>query len=179
MSRFNILDITCENCAEEFKGTVWTAVHAGQDPELKELLLGGELNILMCPLCAHPAYQDHFVLYQEPAAELIAYIYPPSQEANREFLENSMMTNFREVQKSYLPRDRQGYDPIIVFGLETFVELMKEEEARAEQSQIAEAICKEKGIPYQKLGPSEARRLKTVRVIPCATRERGEILKGI
>ena len=54
-----------------------------------------------------------------------------------------------------------------------------EEAARAEQSQIAEAICKEKGIPYQKLRPSEARRFKSVRVIPGSKRENSEILKGI
>src|ERR1700752_3381742 len=111
MSSFNVLDITCEKCDEEFKGTVWTAIHAVQDPELKDLLLGGELNILMCPKCAHPAYQDHFVVYKAPAAEIIPYIYPPSQEADRDFLHSSMMNNFREVQKTHLPKDKQTYDP--------------------------------------------------------------------
>jgi len=179
MSSFNELDITCEECGEEFKGTVWTAVHAKQDPELKEVLLGGELNLVMCPKCSHVAYQDHFVLYQDPAAELVAYIYPPAQEGDDDFLKATMMTNFKEAQEVYPPKERKDYDPILVFGLETFVEMMQEEEARAEQSQIAEAICKEKKIPYQKLRPSEARRLQTVRVIPGSKRENSEILKGI
>ncbi len=90
-----------------------------------------------------------------------------------------MMINFKEAQAVFEPKDRKDYDPILVFGLETFVEMMQEEAARAEQSQIAEAICKEKGIPYQKLPPSEARRLQTVRVIPGSTRETADIVKGI
>jgi hypothetical protein len=179
MSSFNELDVTCRDCGEEFIGTVWTAIHAAEDPKLKEVLLGGELNLLMCPKCSHVTYKDHFVLYQDPAAELVAYIYPPAQEEDEEFLRKTMMTNFKEAQAVFEPKDRKDYDPILVFGLETFVEMIQEEAARAEQSQIAEAICKEKGIPYQKLRPSEARRLQAVRVIPGSKRENSEILKGI
>jgi CpXC motif protein len=179
MSSFNELDVTCEQCGEEFKGTVWTAIHAGEDPELKDLLQGGEFNLLMCPECSHIAYHDHFVLYQEPAAELVAYIYPLAQERDEVFLRAAMMTNFREAQAVYQPKDRKDYDPILVFGLETFVEMMQAEAARAEQSQIAQAICEERGIPYQLLRPSEARRLQSMRVIPGAKRDNAEIQKGI
>src|SRR5580765_5140910 len=122
MSTFNEIDVTCEDCAEEYKGIVWTAVHAGEDPVLKDILLGGELNILVCPKCARPAYQDHFVLYQDTPAELIAYIFPPSQKADEEFLRKSTLANFQEAQKVYAEKDRKDFEPIIVFGLETFVE---------------------------------------------------------
>ncbi len=179
MSSFNELDITCEDCGEEFKGVVWTAVHAAQDPELKDLLLGGELNLLMCPKCSHVSYQDHFVLYQDPAAELVAYIYPPSQKDDEAFLRKTIMSNFKEAQAIYSPRERKDYDPLLVFGLETFVEMMQAEEERAEQSQIAEAICKENKIPYSVLRPSEARRAQTVRVLPGTSRQKGDIVKGI
>ena len=179
MSTFNELDVSCPHCGEEFRGIVWTAIHATQDPELKDILLGGELNILMCPKCSHAFYKDHFVLYQDPAAELVAYIYPPAQSAEEEFLRVTMINNFKEAQAAYPAKDRKNYDPILVFGLKTFVEMMQAEEARAVQSQVAEAVCKEKGIPYVVLRPSEARQLETVRVIPGSQRKKEEILKGI
>jgi hypothetical protein len=166
MSTYNEIDIPCENCGEEFKGVVWTAVHATEDPVLKDILFGGELNLLMCPKCAHVAYQESFVLYQDPKAELIAYIYPPSQKAEEDFLSKTMLLNFHEAQKLYRPEERKNYEPILIFGLATFVEMMREEESRAEQSQIAEAICKEHKIPYTVLRPSEARRLASIRVRP-------------
>lgn len=166
MSTFNEIDVTCEECAEEFTGTIWTAVHAQEDPELKDILLGGELNILMCPKCSRAAYQDHFVLYQDPAAELIAYIYPPNQAVEADFLHKAMRTSFLDAQQVYPLKERKEYEPILVFGLETFVEMMHEEESRAEQSQIAEAICKEQKIPYLLLRPSKARSLGLLRVLP-------------
>src|SRR6267142_1047983 len=118
MSSFNELDVTCRDCGEEFTGTVWTAIHAAEDPKLKEVLLGGELNLLTCPKCSQVTYKDLFVLYQDPAAELIAYIYPPAQEGEEEFLRKTMMINFKEAQAIYEPKDRKDYDPILVFGLE-------------------------------------------------------------
>ena len=183
MSTFNDIDVECEECGEEFKGVVWTAVHAQQDPELKDLLLGGELNILFCPKCSHVAYQDHFVLYQDPLAELIAYIYPPAQERDAEFLQKTMMVNFAEAQMVYEPKDRKDYDPILVFGLDAFVRMMEREDRRAEQSQIAEALCAEHQIPYVKLRPSRARALRMMRVLPCIPSSkapaRGEVLAGL
>src|SRR5579871_5023263 len=105
MSTFNDIDITCEQCGKEFRGTIWTAIHAKQDPELKELLLGGEINLVMCPECSHVAYQDHFVLYQDPTAELIAYVYPASEHGNIETLKNMMLSGFREAQAIYETKD--------------------------------------------------------------------------
>ncbi len=79
MSAFNEINVTCENCGEEFKGTIWTAIHAAADPELKQLLLGGELNILFCPKCSHTFFYEHFLLYQDPRIKLVAYVYPPDR----------------------------------------------------------------------------------------------------
>src|SRR5476649_950953 len=112
-------------------GILWTAVHAGEDPILNDILLGGELNILMCPKCSHAAYRDHFVLYQDPAAQLIAYIYPPDQSGEKEFLRKAMLLTFHEAQKVLEPKDRKDYEPLIVFGLATFVEMMRQEDLRA------------------------------------------------
>lgn len=183
MSTYNDIDITCEECGHEFRGTIWTAIHAGQDPELKDLMLGGELNLVMCPECAHVAYQDHFVLYQDPSAEIIAYIYPEIQAGQAEDLRQRMMEGFQEAKMFYENERPITYEPILVFGLESFIEMMRAEDDRAEQSQIAEIICGENNIPMIRLTPNQARALTTVRVLPTtgetknATRE--EVLKGI
>jgi len=183
MSTFNEINISCPNCGKEYKGIIWTAIHASQDPELKDLLLGGEINLLMCPDCAHVAYQEHFILYQDPAAELVAYIYPPSQQEGEEFLHTSIMNSFKDAQAIYPPKDRKDYDPILVFGLEKFVGMMQEEDRWAAQSQVAEAICKENSIPYKKLRPFDARRLRMLRVLPTAVASthpaRADVLGGL
>lgn len=183
MSAFNDIDMTCEQCGHEFRGTVWTAVNAKQDPELKDILLGGELNMVMCPECAHVEYHDHFVLYQDPSAELLAYVYPESEKVREPELRTMMITGFREAQNVYAEKDRIRYDPVLVFGLESLVEMMTDEEARGEQSQIAEVLCKEEKIPFVVLPPARARGHRLPRVLPVTTAgaspTRAEVLSGI
>lgn len=183
MSAYNEIDVTCEQCGEEFKATVWTAVHSEQDPELKDLLLGGELNLLMCPGCSHVAYQDHFVLYQDPAAEIVAYVYPARERAQAAELYKMTLAGFREAQAVYPEKDRLPYDPLLVFGLDSLVEMLAKEKEQAEQSQIAEFLCRENHIPFTMLRPSQARRHGLVRVIPSrdspAATDRESVLAGL
>ncbi len=130
MSTFNELDVTCEQCGEEFNGTVWTAIHAGEDPELKDLLLGGELNILFCPKCAHTFYYEHFLLYQDPRLRLVAYVYPPAEENRRAELEILMKRGFSEAQETFKPKDRLLYGPSLFFGLDELQARIRHEEER-------------------------------------------------
>lgn len=183
MSTFNDIDIECEHCGESFRGTVWVAIHAGQDPELKELLLGGELNLVSCPHCVHVAFHERFLIYQEPAAELVVYVYPEASRAQESELQKMMLSGFREAQVLLPEKERLPYDPILLFGLEELIEMLQREEAIADQSQVAQAICKENQLQTVLLKPSRARALQSPRVIPyvgsTAKPTRAEVEAGI
>jgi hypothetical protein len=137
MSSFNEIDVTCEACGEKFKGTVWTAIHAGEDPELKDLLLGGELNILFCPKCAHTFYYEHFLLYQDPRLRLVAYVYPPAEESRRTELDVLMKRSFVEAQETFEPKDRLPYEPSLFFGLDELQVRIHHEEDRLIEEEVA------------------------------------------
>jgi hypothetical protein len=158
-------------------------VHAGQDPELKELLQGGELNLVSCPECGHVAYHESFLIYQDPAAELLAYVYPEAQRAQEPELRKIMLAGFGEAQAMTAPKERLSYEPILLFGLEELIELLQKEESYAEQSQIAQELCRQNEVQVALLSPAHARRLDTVRVIPHTgihpAPTRIEILAGI
>jgi hypothetical protein len=162
---------------------VWVAVHAGQDPELKELMLGGELNLVSCPECGLVAYQEHFLIYQEPRAELVAYVYPESQESQAAELQKIMLKGFQDAQDTLPDKDRLHYDPILIFGLEGLIEMLQEEAAMAVQSQVAQALCEQQRLRTILLSPSHARRLHTMRVIPISgdgpQPTRSDVLAGI
>jgi hypothetical protein len=183
MSTFNDIDIECAECGEAFRGTVWVAIHAGQDPELKDLLLGGELNLVSCTSCTNVAYQERFLIYQEPLAELIAYVYPEIQKREEADLRALMLSGFHEAQATLPEKQRVDYDPVVFFGLKSLIDQLQKEEALAEQSQVAQAICKQNHIETVLLRPSHARRLGTMRVIPHTgkgnTPPREDILAGI
>ena len=43
----------CPSCKESFDADFWTVVRGDQDQDLKEALIDGELDMLMCPGCSH------------------------------------------------------------------------------------------------------------------------------
>src|SRR5437016_1255506 len=139
MSAFNEIDVTCAQCGEEFKGTVWTAIHAAVDPELKGLLLGGELNILFCPKCAHTFFYEHFLLYQDPRIKLVAYVYPAVEEPHKDELGKMMLRGFDEAQATFDPKERLPYGPELFFGLDTLQKRVRADEDRLVAEEVAEA----------------------------------------
>jgi hypothetical protein len=139
VSAFNEIDVTCKNCGHEFKGVVWTAVHAAQDPQLKDMLLGGELNILFCPQCGHTFFYEHFLLYQDPRLKLVAYVHPVAEENRREELEMSMDRGFDEAQAAFELKDRLSYRPVLVFGLDQLKERIRNDEKKLLEAEVDEA----------------------------------------
>jgi hypothetical protein len=166
MSTFNDIDVECPQCGEEFRGTVWVAIHAGQDPELKDLLLGGELNLISCPECGLISFQEQFLIYQEPAAELVAYVYPDAERGQEAELRKLMLSGFQQAQETLPKKERLSYDPVLVFGLEELIEMLRDEESLAHQSQIAQQLCKQNNLNFELLRPAQARRMHSVRVLP-------------
>jgi hypothetical protein len=181
VSTFNDIDMECPDCGEEFRGTVWVAIHAGQDPQLKELLLGGELNLVSCPECAHVAFHDHFLIYQDPAIELIAYVYPEIQKREETTLRAAMLQGFKDATESAPPDQRPAYGPTLLFGLESLIELLQKEEEMAEQSDVAEAVCKAEKIPFDSLHPAKARANQAPATIPKSASQasRTSVLAGL
>ena len=183
MSTYNDIDITCAKCGHDFRGTIWTAINARQDPELKDLALGGELNMVMCVECAHVMYQERFLLYQDPSIELVAYVHPTAEKVREDVLKETMMQGFEEAQKVYEKSKRLTYQPVIYFGLASLMESLRVEEARDEESEVAQVICKEHGIPFLTVSPSDARLQKILRLLPGKndgrTLRRSDLLSGL
>ncbi|MFN8482170.1 MAG: CpXC domain-containing protein [Anaerolineae bacterium] len=69
------INIHCPQCGQSFTADVQTIVDVGENPRLKEALLGGTLNIFACPNCGARGRLGTPLFYHDPARELaIAYI---------------------------------------------------------------------------------------------------------
>ena len=55
-------DIECTYCQHPNTVEVWSVINVDLDPELKDLLLGGELNMTECEACHKTFYAEHFLL---------------------------------------------------------------------------------------------------------------------
>lgn len=67
--------IRCPQCSTSFVVEVYTIVDVGEEPELKEQLLRGQINYARCPNCGAGGMLSSPLLYHDPEKELlIAYI---------------------------------------------------------------------------------------------------------
>jgi len=145
---------------------VWSAVNVREDPELKDLLLGGELNIVECAACKEPFHVDAFMLYHDPENEIIAFVFPMDETLDKEMMAEKMNLDFEASQATLPENERLAYGPVMLQGLNELVTFVEQEEEVALQGEVLEAIAKENGIPVRHLRPSRARDQELPRALP-------------
>jgi hypothetical protein len=139
---------------------VWSVINVDLDPELKDVMLGGELNMAECEACRKMFYAEHFLLYHDPGAELMAFVYPLANELQKDAYEKQTRENFETSQSLADDTERLAYPALTLFGLDSLLRLVEREDEEVLQSDIVALLAKEKGWPVVTLKRSVARRLK-------------------
>lgn len=121
----------CPTCGEELEFEVWTFIDVGQEPELRERLLRGEINVTCCPSCGEQTLLLMPLIYNDPAEEMLAFLIPHqlglterAWHAMVESMENTIQA-LLESDEEYLLR------PYIVSDLMELGKLITEPAARA------------------------------------------------
>lgn len=143
-------------CGETFEAPLWNSINLKEDPDLRSILMGGELNVTACSMCKSLVFTDRFVLVHDPDTQLLAFVHPKAREGEREFLETAMRKDTLEAQNMGQGM-KISYPPVLLFGLENLVDLMRLEEEAADQSAILDALSASLPIRLVKLSPSAAR----------------------
>jgi hypothetical protein len=86
MSIVRTVDIKCPRCGIEVPTTVWNSVNVSLDPEAKERLLAGKLNLFHCAVCGYDTQIGANLLYHDMEREYIAQFYPFGDTESEEFL---------------------------------------------------------------------------------------------
>lgn len=183
MSHLTSIETVCTFCRHPNDAEVWSAINVKTDPELKDILSGGELNMIECVSCKEIFYAEHFLLYHDPDFELMVFVYPHSYGSQKEKWELKTMADFAQTQAEAGPEQKLSYDPISLFGLNQLVFLVEDEEEMTIQSQIAELLAQENGFQVRRLKPSDARLHKLPLVLPyvdkAASSAREAVMDGL
>jgi hypothetical protein len=101
--------ITCPNCRTNFQTPVFQLVDVGQQPELKQALLSGRLNVAVCPKCSAGGLLATPLVYHDPDKQLFFSLFPQEVQAKPEEQERFVGTLQGIVMQS-LPADKpKGY----------------------------------------------------------------------
>jgi hypothetical protein len=155
-----------QNCGEVFEAELCHSINVKQNPELKEILLAGELNVVSCPKCGMVFYAEYFVLYFDPVRELLAFVYPKDYIKEKPLWEEKMNDDFRKAQDDMSEQGRLNYSPVIFFGMDELVKLLEFEELQFDEALVLENIHKNLRLDLIRLNPGNARKKHLPPLLP-------------
>ena len=122
--------ITCPNCSTPYTAEVHQIIDVGRQPELKQMVLSGQLNVAVCPNCGAGGQLSSVVLYHDPDHELFMLYVPPELQMDQMQQEQYIGRLTREVLDKTPMEQRRAYmlQPAMILTMQSFVEKVLETE---------------------------------------------------
>lgn len=147
----------CPNGCEPFEVDYWSLIRADQDPDLKEILLGGELNLVRCPECGNYFHHDGDLLYLDTPAELMVFVFSKESAAHAPDLRARIEQDYAIIKNTLLKEAHLDFPPVSVFGLDELKTLLHHEQHLTDESEVVAASTAAAGLTVARLKPSYAR----------------------
>lgn len=129
--------IKCPNCGTSFQTPVFQLVDVGQQPELKQALLSGRLNVAVCPKCGAGGLLATPLVYHDPDKQLFLSLFPQEIAAKPEEQER-FVGALQQIAMQNAPTDKpKGY----LLNPRKFITL----------TSMLDAILEAEGIPKEAL----------------------------
>jgi hypothetical protein len=101
--------IQCPNCGTPYQAPVRSVIDVGQNPQLRQAFLAGQVNVAVCPKCRHGGLLEVPLVYHDPGAEFLAIYFPP--QLNIPEVEKQRMIGdlTQSLMRSLPAEQRKGY----------------------------------------------------------------------
>jgi hypothetical protein len=165
MTISNIEEIKCPQ-GHFFEASLISAISVADSPELKEALIAGEINLVSCPECGEMFFAECFILYHDSKNELIAFVYPLSFQEQAAQCKVRMKKEFELALVNFKERRKINYEPILLFGIEDLVLLLRLEQNIEDEEAILKYIAPKLFLKTVKISPHLSRRLGIPKLLP-------------
>ncbi|MDR3306923.1 MAG: CpXC domain-containing protein [Endomicrobium sp.] len=165
MTISNFEEIKCPQ-GHLFEANLLSAISVAANPELKEALIAGEINLVSCPVCGEMFYAECFILYHDSENELIAFVYPLSFQEQAAQCKTKMKKEFDLALANFEDKRKINYEPILLFGIEDLVLLLRSEQNIEDEESILKYIAPKLSLKIVKISPSLSRRLGIPKLLP-------------
>ena len=163
MSTENYRSVKCPHCHEEFYAKFWTVVRGDVDLDLKDLIMRGDFNTLICPNCSNTFfYEDNFI-YLDIRARLFVFVLPSYEEGKTQIIEK-LNEDYLSI-KEYLA-DKIDFQPLYLFGVDELKKILEKDTDIEEETDVIISICKEKNINTLPIARDIAREKNIPFVLP-------------
>lgn len=122
--------VTCPQCEQPFTAQIQSIVDAAEQPQLKEELLRGRLNVVQCPNCGAAGAISSPLLYHDSDQELAFVLVPSQLGMTHDDQEKLVGTLTNTLIDSLLPEKRKGYllQPKTFLSVESLIRAILEAE---------------------------------------------------
>lgn len=165
MSISNLEEITCP-CGEVFEAELLSAISVSDNPELKEALMAGEVNLVSCPKCGEMFYAECFILYHDSDNEFIAFVYPLTFQNQAAQCRKKMQQEFLAALENFNEKQKINYEPLLIFGIEDLALILKAEQELEDEETVLSYLAPKIALETLKIPPSLARKLNTPKIFP-------------
>ncbi len=127
--------VNCPACGAAFQTPVEQVLDVRIDPEARQRMLSGAVNISRCPSCGTAGALNLPFLYHDPEKE-VALLYLPMETGKTEMERQQLAgTLTRQVMNSLPPEERKGYllQPETFINMDTMVRRVLELEGVSEE----------------------------------------------
>lgn len=116
--------ITCPQCGAPVVADVYQVIDAARQPQLKQALMTGQLNVAQCQSCGWAGTVGTPMVYHDPAHELLMVFVPMEMNMGVQEREQVVGRLVRQVVDNTPPEQRRAYmlNPQQVLQWKTFVE---------------------------------------------------------
>ena len=101
--------LSCPHCGTRFPAVVEQIVDVGLDPQAKERLLSGRINMITCPNCGHTVAVETPLVYHDPNKELLLLYVPMQLNLSTEERERLIGDMTRRITNNLPQEQRKAY----------------------------------------------------------------------
>ena len=103
------IQTSCPNCQQPIIAEIQQVIDVGRNPQAKNLILSGELNMALCQVCGFQGQLPVSVVYHDAEKELLFTFSPPDANKTMEEKERELAPLLKTVIDNLEPKDRKGY----------------------------------------------------------------------
>ncbi|HOI41689.1 MAG TPA: CpXC domain-containing protein [Elusimicrobiales bacterium] len=157
MATKSSMRVDCPACGESFDADFWTVVRGDRDTGLKEAIISGEFDLLMCPRCRGVFSREETFIYLDPDMELLAFVLPSAYAGESGKWTAKMREDYEAVRPTLFQGKPVDYEPRCLFGLGELTALLLRDRDAEEETDVMEFMAREADLRLAPLLPSRAR----------------------
>jgi len=157
MSTKGICKVKCPSCGESFDADFWTVVRGDSDPDLKEMIISGEFDLLGCPRCSAVFSHEEPFLYIDPRFELLVFVMPEDYLPEKEKWLAKMKADYEALDPGGLGGGFSGIEPAYFFGVGELSALLLRDRDMEEESEVLACLAGENKLKTAGIKAASAR----------------------